>query len=429
MSRRTTAWLAWALGVLSLALAGTSLAFHLVHPESEARAFPYWAGNAQAGAAFGLLGGLVAARRPRHPVGWLLLALSGSSAASALAGRYGPHAYWASFGADPRGLWAAWLASWVWIAGVPAIVLLLLLFPDGRLLSSRWRPLVWLIGALAALDMVRTALGPGALYWTSMPNPAGMTWAGTLAHLRVPLAALEFAVALAATQSLVLRYRRTAGIERQQIKWLAFALGFCVPLYAATAALDFALGQRLLFPLVGSVVGPLFAGSIAVAILRYRLYDIDVVINRTLIYGTLTTGLGLTYWAGVVLLQAELQPLTQGSELAVAGSTLAVVAIFRPLRTRIQQVVDRRFYRRKYDAARTLEAFNARLQQEVDLDTLSDELVAVVRETMQPAYASLWLRLPGGAVPDGEATRRTERFAGRPPRARNAVRNDFGTHG
>jgi hypothetical protein len=227
-------------------------------------------------------------------------------------------------------------------------------------------------------------------------NESTSEWLGILVALPVLL------IAVACLASLVVRFRHAQGEERQQLKWFAYA-GTLLLLAVAVGgvALPFVVRQDDWFarimavsilPYTGLITAfPVAAG---IAILKHHLYDLDRIIRGTLVYGVLTTSLGLAYWGGVVLLQALLRPLTQGSDLAIAGSTLAVAALIRPARRRIQAMVDRRFHRRKYDAARTLEAFSARLRQEIDLDSITADLLAVVRETMQPAHVSLWLRPP-----------------------------------
>jgi hypothetical protein len=265
-----------------------------------------------------------------------------------------------------------------------------LLFPDGHLLSPRWR---WIARAAAVgivFGFVGSVLIPGKIPdYPELINPYG------LRSLSDPMQAIGFAalaIALIGSPlSLIQRFRRADADERQQIKWLALAGAVAVvTLVVATAGYD-ALGEVVPnIAILLSVLGlPLATG---VAILRYRLYDIDVVINRTLVYGALTATLAATYLGSVLLLQLALEGLTAGSSLAVAVSTLGVAALFRPARARFQATVDRRFYRRKYDAQRTLEAFSARLRDQVDLGMLNSELSSVVRDTLQPAHVSLWLR-------------------------------------
>jgi hypothetical protein len=282
-----------------------------------------------------------------------------------------------------------------------------LLFPDGKLPSRRWRPLAWLSGIVIVSVSVGVMLSPGSL---DMPrgirNPFGLEaapWVTTVAYAILPLLPLCM---FASAVSLVLRYRRSGGDVRQQIKWIAFAaslvaLTYLIAMVASlihpseawlTAGSVLWLNLLTIAALLSFVTIPIAVGF---AILRYRLYDIDVVINRTLVYGSLTALLALVYFGGVATAQAVFRVLTgqeQQPQLAIVVSTLVIAALFTPLRHRIQRFIDRRFYRRKYDAAKTLEAFSAKLRSETDLGALSDDVVGVVRETMQPAHVSLWLR-------------------------------------
>jgi hypothetical protein len=290
----------------------------------------------------------------------------------------------------------------------------LFLFPDGRPPSPRWRHAYWLFGALTVLAIVGSALDRRRLHaYPDMENPLGVGGrAGEVIQAAnlVGEAVGAPTVFLVALASVVYRYRRASGTTRLQIKWVAYAAALMVLCFAAS----FLVGERV--PLIVSDVlflaGFAGFGLIAVAagtaILRHRLYEIDVVIRRTLVYGALTALLGGTYLGLVLLFQLLLDPVTQGSELAIAVSTLAVAALFGPARRRIQGVVDRRFYRRKYDAERTLAAFSARLREEVELETLAADLAGVVRETVEPAHVSLWLR---PAVTDAVTV--SERFPGR----------------
>jgi hypothetical protein len=268
-----------------------------------------------------------------------------------------------------------------------------MIFPHGRLLSPRWRPVAWLAAAVTIAATVLLAIVPWDLLDPGVPaqNPVGVESLGYLGIAPpIPIIVIGIPTTLLSVASLVLRFRRSRGEERQQLKWFVYAgvliVGaLFVPLFVPGVAAS--LLQLLVMPLLPVAVG--------VAITRYRLYEIDLLINRTLVYGALTALLVVVYVGSVVSLQGALRVLTgQESQVAVVASTLAVAAIFNPLRRRIQAFVDRRFYRRKYDAAKTLAAFSAKLRDETDLDALSDDLVGVVRETMQPAHVSLWLR-PG----------------------------------
>ena len=300
---------------------------------------------------------------------------------------------------------------WIWLPGIILMFSFVpLYFPDGRLLSPRWRAVAWLAAIVAVIETGFAAIRPGSD--EGIPNPLGIeSLEGSPAFdlvFEAIAAPLWLAVGALSVASLVVRYRRSHGKERQQIKWVAYAAVFLVTYTLADQVL---LQDNISF--IADVVLFLivFEGlwvAVAVAILRYRLYDVDVVINRTLVYGSLTVSLALVYLGSVVVLQAIFRALIgQESQLAVVASTLAIAALFNPLRRRIQEFIDRRFYRGRYDAAKTLDTFSARLRDETDLGTLSEDFLGVVRQTMQPAGASLWLRPTPKGVDPGE--RRLER--------------------
>ena len=350
--------------------------------------------------AFPIVGALIASRRPKNPIGWICLATGIIWMLSDLTIGYGVYGLLARPGSVPFPAAIGSLGVWMWAPAVGLIIYLILLFPDGKLPSRRWRPLAWLSGAVIILVSLSTALTPGRLTdLGGVRNPFGLEeypWVADAAQgvtLLLPLCGLASAV------SLVLRYRRSGGEEREQIKWIAFA------------ALVLGLGSSsVVIPSIVLSTDPLWmnlledaealalAGvpvAVGIAILRYRLYEIDTIINRTLVYGSLTATLAVVYFGGVAATQAIFRTLTGQQEqpqLAIVVSTLLIAALFAPLRRRIQGFIDRRFYRRKYDARKTLEDFSAKLRDEIDLDALSDDLTSVVRETMQPAHVSLWLR-------------------------------------
>ena len=288
----------------------------------------------------------------------------------------------------------AWFGTWArGIGWFILVAFLLLLFPTGRLPSPRWRPVWWAAWGYMAFFTLVIWLYPesGDFRLAFVRNPLGLE----LEIMNLLVEILYFTIPLplvAGGTAVIARFRRSRGDERQQLKWFAYAVAVMVVMFAIWFLLElvgFVATSSLVFtvPLAGL---PIAAG---VAILKYRLYEIDIVINRTLVYGSLTATLVLVYVGSVVSLQSVFRALTgQESTLAVVGSTLVIAALFNPLRRRVQGFVDRRFYRRKYDAAKTLTAFNHRLREEPDLGTLSDDLVGVVRETMQPAHVSLWLR-------------------------------------
>jgi hypothetical protein len=348
--------------------------------------------------AFPLVGAMIASRRPHNPIGWICLAVGFLFLLLGMSEYYSIYGV-AKPGSVPFLVGIASLGNWLWVPAVGLLgIYLLLLFPDGRLLSRWWRPLAWLSGAVIVVLSVGFGLAPGPM--ANLPpgirNPLGLEelpWLLNAAFVVLPLLLLCM---LASAVSLVLRYRRSGGEVREQIKWIAFAASFMVLAYLSLSISQFIGEPELLF----SVVDLSFAGvpvAIGFAVLKHRLYDIDVLINRTLVYGALTVTLVTLYFGGVATTQTIFRTLTgQESTLAVVASTLAIAALFNPLRRRVQAFVDRRFYRRKYDARKTLETFSAKLRDETDLDALNDELVRVVRVTMQPAHASLWLRSETG---------------------------------
>jgi hypothetical protein len=343
--------------------------------------------------AFVTVGAVVIARRPGNRIGWLcygiglgqiLAGFGGKAAASALLAGPSPGLGW---------LVAFELGELCWELSWALLALLLLLFPTGQLPSPRWRPVAWAAGAVLVLAAFSGPFLPRPPAAPDLPaNPIAIPALAGL--LRVAYAAAGFVLAgviLAALVSLIVRFRQARGVERQQLKW--FAYGTALLFFLPAAGI---IGAELPSPAAELVVAAIVSAlpvAIGLAVLRYRLYDIDRLISRTLVYGLLTALLGAVY-AGVVLI------LGQGfggigaepPSWAVAGATLAVAALFQPARRRIQAVVDRRFNRRRYDAARTVDAFGARLRDQVDLDTLAAELLGVVDQTMEPNMVSLWLR-------------------------------------
>jgi hypothetical protein len=343
-----------------------------------------------------ILGGLIASRRPRNPYGWVWLGFGMGFALQQFAASYAAYAL-----VEPGTLVAPLTISRVLgLGNQVALALapfLFLLFPTGRLPSRRWRPLAW-ISALSGVTILVL------VFLFDNPDQVG----GMVSMMAASGVFVIFATIALSALSLLFRYRRASGVERQQLKWVAFT---------AVLAGSFLVGQQLAW-LAAILVANSFGGElpglnrslenlldvtfnvclyagVGIAILRYRLYDIDVIINRTVVYGSLTVSLALLYVGGVISLQGLLRALTgQGSQLAIVASTLTIAALFNPLRHFIQSFIDRRFYRQKYDAARTLEEFGAKLRDETDLEALNGELLAVVRDTVQPTHVSLWLRKP-----------------------------------
>ena len=346
---------------------------------------------------FTAIGAVVALRRPANATGWLLLAAGCVSALCAFAVEYGVYAVVGRTIALPGGIFSAWLGSWVWVVYIVLVLpFALLLFPDGRLLSTRWWPAGGLAIFTALITAAFMAFRPGPLQLAAyLDNPFTPLASPLVEALGTLSQWLSLPTIAGAIWSLVLRFRRSTGIERAQIKWLAFSAG---PLGAAAFAsfvLPDKIGQVLFVFLLLSV--PV---SVGIAVLRYRLYDIDLVINRSLVYGVTSSAIALTFFAGIVVLQALLRALTSGAELAVAASTLLSFALFQPIRRRVQDAVDRRFNRSRYDAAQILDSFAVRLRDEVDLDTVRADLTSVIYKTMRPAHASVWLRSNrrGGAL-------------------------------
>ena len=340
------------------------------------------------------VGFVVALRRPANPIGWIFAASALGLAIDFAAAGYATYAI-AHPGSLPGAEWGAWLANWSGRSLSGLLLLAFFLFPDGRLLSKRWRGAL-LLPPLVAAGFAARAFVPGPMDVLGVENPIGLDW--------VPLSVDDGSLGgvpalfgtITAIASVALRFRRSQGRERAQMKWLALPiLMLLLALLGTLVTLTVGPDTPLAGPLGNLpyvLVQMLLPISMGVAILRYRLYDIDVVINRALVYVPTTAAIALAFFGGIIVLQAVLRPLTGGSEIAVAISTLASVALFQPLRARVQRAVDRRFYRSRYDAARTLDDFSVRLRDQVALDAVRADLLDAVRETVQPAHASVWLR-------------------------------------
>ena len=413
MSTRTASWLAWSLAGLSVALCLAIVVLYVfAHSSQEA----FSTGGVLSDLlfygpflAFPIVGALIASRRPHNPIGWICLAVGLLWMLGGLSEQYTSYGI-AEPGSVPYLATIIALIQWMWIIPVGLLgTYLLLLFPDGMLPSSRWRPLAWLSGAVMVLLGVDSVLAPGPLTdLEGVRNPFGLEGAPWLVDAGIVLLLLFVTCILASAISLVSRYRRSGGEVREQIKWIALAGAFVGLLAFLITTLGLLIVPEAMSGSGGSlpswlqvliyVMNLSFAGvpvAIGLAILRYRLYAIDLIINRTLVYVTLTATLALVYLGGVAATQTVFRVLTgqeQQPQLAVVISTLVIAALFNPLRRRIQRFIDRRFYRSKYDARKTLESFSAKLRDKTDLDALSGDLVGVVRVTMQPAHVSLWIR-------------------------------------
>jgi hypothetical protein len=346
---------------------------------------------------FVALGLLVVYHRPGNPIGWIIAGVGVAAAASGFAESYALYALFTEPGRLPGGRTMAWLSTAMFVPVLfAAPAMLFLLFPNGSLPGRRWRLVFWLVILTTCSTIAGSVLTPvmndapfeGVVNPLSVDAPRALS--ESLSNIGWPGMAASL---LLAALAMILRLRRSRGVERQQLKWLAAAAAI-LPLASAAGVVSYYLGYELVGGLLAtfSFIPVFFAAGYAV--LRYRLYDIDVVINRTLVYGSLTVTLLAVYFGGVVTTQVLFRALTgqeQPPQLAVVVSTLAIAALFNPLRRRIQSFMDRRFYRQKYDARKTLSAFSDKLREETDLDRLGNELVSAVRETMQPAHASLWL--------------------------------------
>jgi hypothetical protein len=348
-------------------------------------------------AAFMAVGAAIVAHRPGNAVGWIFSAIGLLTATGVVAAEYAAYVARTRPGSAPGMVLAAAYNSWWWY---PTLALVLvftpLLFPTGRLLSARWRP-VAVVAAVGTATIIALSVLQPTFQDEDHPvrNPIGIAGipdpeAGVLGAV---LFGLLLLCSVAAVLSVVLRFRRSRGVERQQLKWFTYAASLMGVFLLLT---DYLFPQSLVVELLYGLAVALVPVAAGVAVLRYRLYDIDRLVNRTLVYGTLTALLGAVY-AGAVLVLGQLFGGVRGNppSWAVAGATLAVAAVFQPARRRTQAVVDRRFNRRKYDAAETIRAFSTRLRDQIDLDTLAAELVAVVDQTMEPTQVSLWLRPSG----------------------------------
>jgi hypothetical protein len=400
MSRRAAAWFAWSLAALSVvflvggvALARTVRSTALELPYGSVGAADSFVLTSATVLTFSVVGAIVASRHPRNTIGWIFCAVGLEAGLGSLAGGYAESWLASGRGSQSLGATAAWFASWAWIVQTIAVTFLLLLFPDGRLPSPRWRPVSWLAALGLGGLVLSYALEAGPLGdFPQVVNPYGID----SPIVGVVESASGFALVgsmVASAISVIVRARHAGRVERQQIKWLAYGgavvvgttlLAILISIWSVTVSI--AVINLAVLTL------PVFTG---IAIVRYRLYEIDIIINRSLVYVSLTAILFGVYFGGVTAIQALFRTISgqeQLPQLVIVASTLVIAALFNPLRRRIQAFIDRSFYRRKYDAAKTLEGFSKKLRDETDLEALSGDLVGVVRETMQPAHVSLWLR-------------------------------------
>ena len=404
MNKRPTILLAWGLGFAGLVIAGIGfffLALNYLFPQvADVSALLNDGTGLVQGLVFACLGAFLVYQRPQHPISWLMLVMGLSGELSQVSAEYSLYTMVTRPGGLPGGIWVTWLQQWDWIPFVTSFAMILLFFPTGHLMSPRWN---WLVYALIAASGVLwlVALFASPLYVNndpnhSVPNPISTFSPSFQNDLAVFLnngLLLYLLLSIPSLVMIVRRFRLAQGIEREQMKWFAYAALFSM-------LIIFVGNQLSLFGSWSQAVVNLGMTSpaiaIAIAILKYRLYDIDVLIRRTLIYGVLTLLLASIYFGSVVILQELFRSLTgQTSYLAIILSTLAIAALFSPLRRRAQTIIDHRFYRQKYDAQQVLERFAITVRDEVELEKLSGELLNVVHETMQPTSVSLWLRKIG----------------------------------
>jgi hypothetical protein len=401
MSTRTATRLAWALCVLSLALTALSLlllVLNFSHPNTHL--YAPWLDNTITAVFYPTVGAIVASRRPENPVGWLLCLYGLVISIGYFCAEYAIYALLAQPDSLPAGEAMVWIVSWILPIMNGLQVFYILLFPTGRLPSTQWSWLGWLTVIYVVVGVILGAFSSGALLGILGPiqNPLGIEGFSNI-YYKAIIFIMGSLLTLAAASSVFIRLRRAIGVERQQIKWFAYAAAANISAGTLAYPVPMVVDTPLWFERVGFALSiafvPAIPIAIGIAILRYRLYDIDILINRTLVYGSLTLMLALVYFGGVTATQAVFRALTGQEEqpqLTIVVSTLVIAALFTPLRRGIQSFIDRRFYRSKYDARKTLEDFSAQLRDETDLNALSEDLVGVVRETMQPAHVSLWLR-------------------------------------
>jgi len=390
MSPRAATRLAWSLWLLAMVLVALSVLLGVRNAATLAAFVADTLVIVPMVVSFATVGALIAARHPGNPIGWLFASFAAITGLVLLAGEYASYALVTAPGSVPGGEWAAWLGAWSlgFTIAIPAFIFLL--FPDGHLLSARWRPLAWLIVATGMLGVALAALSNLAVadFSPFATSPIQLLHGGAIRAVYDVNQAVGAAVLLGSALCLVVRLRRARGEQRQQLKWVAYT--------ATVGFAAFGIVALVGWPepvVVATVAFPAIAVAAAIAIFKYHLYEIDRLISRTLVYAILTLVLGLGY-AGVVLVLGQLfgGVTRHPPSWAVAGATLAVAAAFQPARRRIQQAVDRRFNRRRYNTAKTIEVFSVRLRDHIDLDALSTELLAVVDQTMEPTQVSLWFR-------------------------------------
>jgi hypothetical protein len=400
MSHRAAVWLIWSLYGLVTGLVIVWSGADLLSQDTSRGAL-YLASEALISLAtplvFAIVAALIVSRQRRNTIGWVLMVVVGAFVVGTPLENYTEHVAPSSPAPTAVLLLVVWFSNWNWLLLIFPLLFILLLFPNGRPPTSRWRwvgvaAIVWAALFVLMVTLSRRLTTPDL----SLDNPIGILGKGTVELLASVWIAGLLLLLAACASALFVRYRRANDTEREQIKWLLYACAVFVVVYVGGTIGEVAGSNSVGGYIWGILFGlclVMLPAAIGIAVLRYRLYEIDVVINRTLVYGSLTALLVAIYFGGVVGSQFVFRALSGGeSQLAVVASTLAIAALFNPLHRRIQSFIDRRFYRRKYDARKTLEAFSAKLREETDLEALNGELVEVVTETMQPAHVSLWVR-------------------------------------
>jgi hypothetical protein len=398
--RRPTTWLAWTLCVMCIVFTGLGFILELTNRSTTYAGITQFPATLVMAVLFPFVGALIAARHPGNPIGWIFCGIGLSEAITTLAGPYAIYTLVTAPGALPGGALMSWIVIWLWLPGFVLLAFLLLLFPSGRLLSPRWSWAGWCAGLGTLLVVLNEASAGWPLRGPDLIPYFSKEFAGGTVYQAITAtgAALIIGSFIAAIISLVLRFRRSRGVERQQLKWFTYTTVLAALVLVVNIVMNpFVdnVNRSLLNTVLAILEAITFATipvAVGIAVLTYRLYDIDIIIRRTLVYSILTVTLGLVYIGCILLSRALVAPLTGGSELAIVASTLAIAALFNPLRHRIQQLIDKRFYRRKYDAAKVLAAFGATVRDETDLERLTGELLRVVDETMQPEFVGLWLR-------------------------------------
>jgi len=391
MTARTAGWVSGCAAAISVALTSAGIALAYVDRQLVPASLTGWTfsniSSELVNMAVPVAGFVLVSRRPENRIGWLFLGAGLGLGLGGFSNQYALHALVVDRGSLPAGRVFAWLTSWVWVIPVAMLSLLFLLFPTGRLRSRRWRPAAWFVGGALALT-VAEALVLATRFWAHPLTLIGPgSPGGPAAFLNLVTTVLVSAALLVSVAAIVVRFAKSSGEERLQLKWCASAALVLAVVFVASIWANSAIANVL-----QSLAFLCLWTAIAIAVLKYRLYEIDRIISRTLAYA-IVTGLLVGVYVGLVLLTTEV--FRFHSTVAVAASTLAAAALFNPLRRRVQQVVDRRFNRARYDADQAIAAFAASLKDTVDLDSVREDLAGVVHRALEPAHVSVWIKERG----------------------------------